>query len=179
MATSSSGPAGSTPPIARGNLAAVLEDGVLTGVIGATIVAVWFLVLDGVRGLPFWTPSLIGSVLFLGKPLAEATATVNPVVVFAYTGLHGMLFLAAGTAIAWMISVVERNPQFGIVLLLIFLLFQSVLFGFEVTLVPSVVGALGAWAVAVANLLAAVGMFWFLLRRRPGLLARLREGWEE
>jgi hypothetical protein len=73
----------------------------------------------------------------------------------------------------------ERNPQFGWVLLLLFLLFESILFGFEVAVFPSLVGALGAFAVGLANLLAAVGMFWFLLRRHPQAAARLRASWNE
>jgi hypothetical protein len=157
---------------------AILEDGALSGMVGASLVAFWFLVVDAIRGGPFLTPSLLGSVLFLGTSV-EQVSGVSTVMVFAYTGLHGLLFLLAGTVIAWMFSTVERNPQFGLVLLLLFLLFQSIIFGFEVTLVPSLVGALGAWAVAVANLLAAIGMFWFLLRRRPEVMVRLREGWHE
>ncbi len=162
----------------RPSAVAVVEDGVLCGMVGAAIVAVWFLVLDIARGQPFFTPFLLGSVLFLGKSI-EDVGTVNVVLVFAYTGLHGVLFLLAGGLIGWIFSVVDRNPQVGLVLVLLFLLFQSVLFGFEVTLVPDLVGALGAWAVAMANLFAAVGMFWFLLRRRPQVLVHLREGWDE
>ncbi len=73
----------------------------------------------------------------------------------------------------------EQNPQFGMVLLLLFLLFESVVLGLEVSIAPHLVGALGTWAVGVANLFAAVAMFWFLLRRRPAAFARLRAGWSE
>jgi hypothetical protein len=155
-----------------------VEDGVLAGIVGAAIVAVWFLVLDIARGQPFLTPSLLGSVLFLGASVEEAS-DLNVVMVFAYTGLHGLAFLATGAVIAWMVSQFEENPQFGLVLLLLFLLFQSVVFGLEVTIVPNLVGALGAVSVALANLLSAVAMFWFLLVRRPEALANLRESWEE
>jgi hypothetical protein len=133
-----------------GKTAATIEDGVLCGIVGAAIVAVWFLFIDVARGQPFFTPSLLGSVLFLGSTVEEVTG-VSWVLVFAYTGLHGVLFL----------------------------LFQSVLFGLEVTLVPELVGALGASAVASANLFAAVGIFWFLLHRRPEVMVRLRESWNE
>jgi hypothetical protein len=117
-------------------------------------------------------------VLFLGASVEEAS-DLNVVMVFAYTGLHGLAFLATGAVIAWMVSQFEENPQFGLVLLLLFLLFQSVVFGLEVTIVPNLVGALGAVSVALANLLSAVAMFWFLLVRRPEALANLRESWEE
>jgi len=160
------------------DIAVIIEHGVLAGMIGAAVVAVWFLLFDVLLREPFYTPSLIGSVLFLGLDVHMVTG-VNTSMVFAYTGLHGALFLIAGTAIAWMFSLVERNPQFGLVLVLLFLLVQSVIFGFEVTIVPNIVGALGAWAVAMANLLSAVAMFWFLLRRRPRAISQLRAGWDE
>jgi hypothetical protein len=169
-------PAGPEPK--RQGLAALAEDGVVAGIIGAAVVAVWFLILDIARGQPFLTPSMVGSVFFLGESV-EGASTLNVVMVFAYTGVHGVLFLLAGCVLSWMVAQVERNPQFGLVLLLLFLLFESVLFGLEVTIVPSLVGALGAFSVAFANLFAAVAMFWYLLLRRPEALARLRESWEE
>ena len=159
-------------------IAVIVEHGVLAGMIGASVVAVWFLLFDALLREPFYTPSLIGSALFLGLNVDQIVG-VNTTMVFAYTGLHGALFLIAGTVIAWMFSLIERNPQFGLVLLLLFLLFESVLFGIEITIVPNLVGALGAWAVTLANVLSAITMFWFLLRRRPQTMVRLRAAWDE
>lgn len=51
--------------------------------------------------------------------------------------------------------------------------------GLEVSVVPRLVGALGTWTVAVANLLSAIVMFRFLLRRHPEAIERMREGWNE
>ena len=51
--------------------ASMLEDGILTGIVGAVVVAVWFLVLDFSRGQPFYTPSLLGSALLLGKSVDQ------------------------------------------------------------------------------------------------------------
>ncbi len=92
---------------------------------------------------------------------------------------NGILSGTVGAAVAWMFAQFERNPQFGLVLLLLFLFFEAVTFGFGVTIVPALAGALGAWAVGLANLLAALAMFRFLLMRHPGSLARLRAGWDE
>jgi hypothetical protein len=163
---------------ARPRAATIIEDGVLSGVLGAVVVAVFFLLLDLVRGEPLHTPSLLGSVLFLGKSVVEVTS-VSATIVFAYTGLHVLLFMFAGVVLAWMVSQFERNPQFGMVLLLIFLLFEAVVFGFEVTVVPALVGELGAWAVGLANLMSAVVMFFYLLRRHPQAISRLRQGLSE
>lgn len=162
----------------RARAEGLIEEGVLCGIIGAAVVAAFFLVIDTVRGQPFYTPSLLGSVLFLGKGVEEVTS-IEATMVFAYTGLHVLLFLVAGGLVAWMVSQFERNPQFGLVLILLFLLAESVLFGFEVTLVPNLVGALGAGVVAVANLLSVGAMFWYLLRRHPRAWERLRQSWHE
>ncbi len=161
----------------EGGGAAILEDGVPGGMVGAVVVAVWFMILDSVRGAPFATPSLLGRAVFLGG-VGEENA-IDPILVFAYTGMHGLLFLIAGVTLAWMVMQFENNPQFGIVLALVFVLFESIIFGLEATIVPQLVGALGTWAVIIANLLSATAMVWFLLRRRPEALARLREAWNE
>lgn len=173
----SSSQAPSLTPTQQG-LASVLEDGVLTGVAGAVVVAVWFLILDTARGQMFSTPTLLGSAVFLGQSPEQVTS-VNPFIVFAYTGLHGVLFLIAGSVIAWMFSVFEHNPQFGIILLLLFLLFEAILFSFAAAIFPNLVGALGAVAVALGNLFAAIVMFWFLVRRHPTALTQLRVAWRE
>ncbi len=166
--TASNGPAESPS-----RFSAIIEDGVLAGITGALVVAVWFLIIDTARGQVFFTPSLLGNVLFLTQSVDDATS-VNAMVVFAYTGLHGVMFLMAGVAIAAMFHQFEANPQLGLVLLLLFVLFEAVVFGFEVAIVPSLVGAIGALAVAIANLFAAAAMFLFLLRRHPTAMARLR-----
>ena len=157
---------------------AVLEDGILTGIVGAAVVAMWFLILDTARGQMLITPSLLGSVIFLGQNPGDVV-TVNPFIVFAYTGLHGVLFLIAGLVIARMFALFEHNPQFGIVILLLFLLFESILFTFAAVVFPNLIGAIGAVAVACGNLFAAIAMFWFLIRRRPHAFAQLRLAWQE
>jgi hypothetical protein len=156
----------------------LLEDGILTGVIGAAVVALWFLVLDTARGQMFFTPSLLGSVIFFGQS-PEQVVSVNPYTIFAYTGLHGVLFLFAGLVIAQMFALFEHNPQFGIVILMLFLLFESILFAAAAAIFPNLIGAIGALAVACGNLFAAIAMFAFLIRRHPGALTQLRMAWHE
>jgi hypothetical protein len=145
----------------------IAENGVLAGVVGAGVVALWFLVLDvGMRGLPFFTPSLLGSIIFAGLGPEQVTG-LNGAAIFAYTGLHGILFLGAGIMLAWMFSQFERNPQVGFVLLLLFVMFEAILWGVGVSMIPALAGAVGAWAILVANVASAVAMFAFLLRRHP------------
>ena len=164
--------------LARDRAVSVIEDGVLTGVAGAAVVAAWFFILDTARGQMLFTPSLLGSVVFLGQS-ADQVISVNGFIVFAYTGLHGVLFLMAGLVLAWMFAMFEHNPQFGIILLLLFVLFESILFSFAAAIFPNLMGALGAVAVASGNLFAAIAMFWFLIRRHPAALTQLRLAWHE
>jgi len=168
----------SSPNLAHERAVSIIEDGILTGVAGAVVVALWFLILDTARGQMFFTPSLIGSVVFLGQT-PDQVVSVNGFIVFAYTGLHGVLFLMAGLALAWMFSMFEHYPQFGIILLLLFLMFESILFAFAAAIFPNLMGALGAVAVASGNLFAAIAMFWFLIRRHPAALAQLKLAWHE
>lgn len=56
----------STPSEHQQRSGSLFEDGILTGMTGAAVVAVWFLILDTARGQMFLTPSLLGSVIFLG-----------------------------------------------------------------------------------------------------------------
>jgi hypothetical protein len=101
---------------------------------------------------------------------------VDGAMVFAYTGIHAVLFLVVGLVFAWVFTQIDEHPQFGVVLILAFLLFEAILFGLEVTIVPRLVGALGAVSVALANLISIGAMCWFLLTRNPMLLEHLKEG---
>ena len=47
-----------------------LREGIVAGLIGAAVVALWFFVFDILRGRPFFTPGALGSALFLGSSTA-------------------------------------------------------------------------------------------------------------
>jgi hypothetical protein len=155
------------------------ENGVLAGIIGATVVAIWFLILDLLtRGVPFFTPSLLGSMIF-GGLATEQIKGLNGAAIFAYTGLHGVLFLIAGIALSWMFVQFERNPQAGLVLLLLFVTFETILWGLGVSMIPALAGVVGTWAILVANVASAAAMFAFLFRRHPQAMDSLRRAWNE
>ena len=73
----------------------VVREGVVAGLIGAVIVAGWFLIFDLMRGQPFFTPAALGSTLFLGAN-SLAGVSVTPVTVLGYTLLHFSAFILAG-----------------------------------------------------------------------------------
>ena len=51
-------------PIQGSEISRVYTEGITAGILGAATVAVWFFVLDVFSGQPFYTPNVLGNVLF-------------------------------------------------------------------------------------------------------------------
>ncbi len=159
---------------ATGDLSAVFQQGVAAGVLGAGIVAVWFLVLDTINGRPFYTPTVLGTALFRhGEGLASPESlAVSLEMVLMFTWVHGLVFAILGGAASWLLWVAERNPSLGFGILFLFVAFE---FGFIVVAMVFAERALHAlaWpAVLVANLLAAAAMAFYFWLRHPNLKIR-------
>jgi hypothetical protein len=146
----------------------VLREGIITGLIGATVVAVWFLAFDFARGRPFFTPALLGNALFQGvnDPSALQIAA-GPVI--GYTIVHGLAFIAFGVVAASVMSVSEREPAVFVAFVILFACFEVFVLGVVGALGQSLLGALVWWAILIGNLLAAAAMLWYLAREHPGL----------
>lgn len=147
------------------------QEGILAGLLAAAAVAIWFLIVDTVAGHPFYTPSLLGTVLF-GRGAALDTVTVSFSMVAMFTWVHGMVFAVLGGIASRLLAVVERNPSLGFGVLLLFVLLQS---GFTVTaafLAAPVFAALGWPSIFVANLLVAAVMGVYFRLRHPNLIVR-------
>lgn len=163
---------------ARG-FAGFAEDGFVSGVIGGAVVALFFLVVDSIQGQPFYTPTLLGSLLLGGKSVAEVDGASAPMVI-SYTAVHMAAFIAAGMAAAWGVSEFERRPHLGVVLVLLFVCFEAGFMGFAFAFAPRIVPTLGGGLVALANLLAAGAMAAYLLYlRHPRALASLNHVWDD
>lgn len=156
----------------------LLKDGVLTGVIGAATTAVWFLMLDILAGHPFYTPAALGSALLLGAQIPADVHLTSGVIV-AYTFVHVLAFCAVGVAIEWLARQLERSPSFWLVSLLALIMLDVLFIGVVGGLASWVLGAVGLWAVFIANLFAIAAMGYRIWLSRPVLreqLAHLPEG---
>jgi hypothetical protein len=139
---------------------AVYLEGIRAGLVGASIIALWFLLVDTLAGHPLYTPALLGSALFHGSAGIESEGAVTPTLelVAGFTWVHYLVFMLIGIGAARLMALAERNPSFGFGIVLFFAVFE---FGF---LLASMIFAEGvlqrlAWpAVVVGNLLAAIGM---------------------
>jgi hypothetical protein len=145
-----------------------LRDGVIAGLIGAATVALWFLIYDAWRGRPLSTPALLGTVIFYGvsTPFNGGIAA-GPVI--GYSIVHVLAFIGFGIVAACMLVASEREPAVFVAFVTLFAVFEVFFFLVARTLSQEVLGALGWWAIFAGNLLASIGMLWFLVRTHPTL----------
>ena len=154
----------------------VLREGIVAGVIGAAVVAIWFFVFDLLRGRPFLTPTLLGSFVFFG---VNTPAGVEPAVgpILGYTILHGLAFVAFGVVAATMMAMSEREPSLFIAFVILFAAFEVFIFGVLSIVGRAMQAALVWWAVLIGNLLASIAMLWFFFRAHRALPRSLIGSW--
>ena len=153
-----------------------LREGIVAGLIGAAVVAIWFFVFDVLRGRPFLTPTLLGSLVFLGvNTPAGMTPAVGPIL--GYTILHGLAFVAFGVVAATMLAMSDREPALFVAFVILFACFEVFFFGVLGVLGRGVQTALVWWSVLVGNLLASFAMLWYFLRAHRALPRTLVGSW--
>jgi hypothetical protein len=154
----------------------VLRDGVVAGLIGAAVVALWFLLLDVSRGRPFFTPALLGTAVFSGAATPGGIAiAAGPVI--GYTILHVLAFVGFGIVASSLLAASEQEPPVFIAFIALFAGFEVFFFFALDAFADSLLGAILWWAIFTANLLAATGMLWYLLGVRPEAPVRLIGPW--
>ncbi|CAN5281801.1 hypothetical protein BH18GEM1_BH18GEM1_02140 [soil metagenome] len=164
------------PPL---SVPTILAEGFITGIVGAGIVAAWFLLLDSLQREPLWTPSLLGTVIFKGVDAAANHSEIDPGMVAGYTIVHHLAFVAVGIAASFLVSEMERIPPLGIALLFLFVFFETAFHIFMLAVGQPLLGGIAFWGVAVANLLASGGMAAYLWYRHPRLLMHFNRIWDE
>jgi hypothetical protein len=135
---------------------------------------VWFFVFDIARGRPFLTPGILGAFVFYG-PDASLTPSLGPIL--GYTVIHGLAFVAFGVVAATMMAMSEREPALFIGFIVLFACFEAFFFGVLGAFGQSMHGELVWWAVLVGNLLASLGMLWYLFRAHRALPRSLVGSW--
>jgi hypothetical protein len=160
----------------------ILRSGLFAGLLGYETVVVLFAAFNVAGGRsPFYTPAMFGSVLFYG--LRDPSAlVVSPGPVLAYNMVHVLAFLALGLLAAWLFSLAERYPVARFVALFVLLFVAAHLYAALLIFAEPLLRG-SAWRqIAVASVVAAVVMGWYLLRVHPLLrsgLDRLPLGEEE
>lgn len=155
--------------------------GAIAGLLGATVVALWFLIVDAIQGEPLFTPRFLAAVLFRTDPVAIDAGRL-----VAFTAFHYAVFVLIGIGAGAGLRRLPGVP--GILLgLVVGVLFFDVMFYTSVVLTGIHIVRLLGWAeVLIANVLAGVVIMAYLdisraIRARTWLDAlrqhpRLREG---
>lgn len=151
-----------------------VREGMITGALGATGVAVWFLLIDTIAGQPFFTPRILGEALQgIVAPDQVLSATV---LVALYTVFHYALFFVAGIAIVALVHGSEKQSAMLAGVMMLFVAFEVAFYAY-VTLLQLATPLQGiAWyQVGAANFVAAALMGRYLWSMHPELTARFDE----
>ena len=143
----------------------ILTEGADVGIIGGLVVAVWFLILDTVAGMPLRTPSLLGQVVLFGDSTPDTQVIFGAVLV--YTAFHFLVFALLGMALVSLVHWGTENPVVRYALLPLFLVFEVMFYGFIEVLSERTNELFPFWTVVGANTLAALAMGAFLWLRHP------------
>lgn len=152
----------------------MVRQGIVAGLIGALVVAVWFLIVDSIAGRALFTPAALGSAILNGTgppPGVEFSTTT----IIGYTLIHFAAFLLAGVVASVLVTQAEKAPHlvFGIIILFVIV---ETFFIFMVAMLGTwLMEELAWWSVLVGNLLAAVSMGGYLLKVHPILRAELKD----
>src|SRR5262249_2033925 len=100
------------PVLARhleGAWTGVAREGAIAGVIGAVVVAIWFLICDSVSGEVLRTPAVLGAAIFQGI-FDPGRVQITLPIVLGYTVLHFFAFILFGIATAVLLYAAEYEP---------------------------------------------------------------------
>ena len=158
----------------------VLVEGVVTGLLGAAAVALWFLVVDTIMGRPLHTPALLGALVSgAGDPIAAAETADRTRFVLLYTMLHVGAFAVLGVVATLLVHRAERTPSLLALLLLLFAAVEVAFTAFVALLEVSALGDVAWYQVAAGNVVAAVTMGWWLRRNHPGVITGFGGSWAD
>jgi hypothetical protein len=147
-----------------------LVEGIAVGLAGAGVVALWFLVVDVIAGMPFRTPALLGAALFDGAR-DPAAVVVTPRLVLGYTVVHAALYVALGVAAAGLFAIAERQPPVLFAMFMLMCCLIVVLLAAVAFLAQWFLDVLAPWTVLIGALLGAGVMAGLLIYAHRGVLA--------
>jgi len=140
----------------------IVGQGVIAGILGASVLALWFMVLDWIRGAPLMTPSVLGTLVLRGEAPGDQ---IDTLAVVGYTVIHYALFVALGVAGAWVAGRIERRPRIILAVVILFTAMQAFGLSFTTVLAETLDGTVRWWAAALGNLFAVAAMAFYIWTR--------------
>ena len=140
--------------------------GTIAGLLGATVLAAWFLVVDLLNGRALATPTFLAQALLSGGAAGETVQSVIPSLgqTFVFTIVHALVFITIGVTVAEFLRMFDlvHSKAFTIVLLFGALCLAFAAFGVIFAAVGS--DRISIQHAVLANLLAALAMAGYLAR---------------
>lgn len=147
-----------------------IKRGTVAGLIGATALALFFLVVDTVQRTPFYTPTFVASTLL---DLDASQPTLG--LLALYTVLHFAAFVVVGIAVTWLLDKATIPPLLLLGLVLGLLLFDLIFYAGVIMTGTNVVRELGWPAVLVGNVIAGLSLVGYLSLSTPGEHPSIRD----
>ncbi|MFL5493372.1 MAG: hypothetical protein ACJ8DC_03205, partial [Gemmatimonadales bacterium] len=85
-----------------------LREGIVAGLFGGLIVAIWYLLFDTASGHPLRTPNTLGRIFLRGDVNPGLRALV-PQAILGYAVLHFLLYTLVGMGLTLLIHLATRN----------------------------------------------------------------------
>lgn len=139
------------------------DEATSAGLLGATTVAVWFLLLDFIAGRPLHIASVLGQVLLLGSRTPDL-AQLHWGAVELYGFFHFLSFLAVGWVAVRLLHLAIRQPVWLVALLLLFVSLETAVFAVSFAVFHGTGAEYLRWPVLIGNLLAVLVMGTYLWR---------------
>ena len=140
------------------------REGTIAGIIGASSVALWFLMVDSIAGRPLFTPAILGASLLdlLGAGFGGRGLFTH---VAAYTVVHFAAFIIIGVIAAFVMNALDRKPSRLVGFVALFVVFELCVFTVVALLSRSpLFGTIAWYQLGAANVLAAFLMGRYLWR---------------
>ena len=146
----------------------LVREGFISGMIGAAVVAGWFLITDMMQGRPLATPNVLGQIILFQNSNPIVTPA-EPAPVLAYTLFHLGAFVIFGILLTEIIHLAMSSPLARFGLLVIAVCFELLFVFMSYALFHQTSYLFPWWSVLAANTLSLTGMGIYLYRRHPGL----------
>jgi len=119
--------------------ARIVIDGAVAGIIGAVVVALWFLIFDTIRGHALETPALLAATILHGTHSAEVHRALG-LLTLEYSLIHFAAFIAFGIAGGLLLETCETESSLLFSLAIFFAAFEVFFIAVVLFLVSAVVG---------------------------------------
>ena len=146
-------------------------EGVVAGLIGASVISLWFLVLDSLAGRPLHTPTILGTALFRRGAGLESPELlpISGEMVLMFTWVHVLAFIVFGGLTSRLVILAEKSANYGFGIILLLVIFMFGFIAAALMFADQVLHALTIPAILIGNLLAAGAMAAYFWRRHRGL----------